>query len=364
MRELPPRPRIYIRIPNWVGDVVMAEPFLRAIRERFPDATIHVHGRPHLFPFIRPGGYYDEELPLQRSRGLLWPIKEGLRLRRLQKEPYDLAILLPNSLSSAMIAHAMGARRRIGYRLNGRFFFLTEVLGVRKVGKLRPIPMVSYYLDLAKAVGADISQIAHCPVLPETDEAHHYADEFLRENGGDADKEIWALNMGGAWVTKQWKTHHAAKLSSLAIQHGHKVLLLGGPGEENLAKEVRAKVNSPDLFGMPDAMVPLDKLIAILKRCRILISTDSGPRHFGIASGIPVVALIGPTHPAYTGVDYDAMTVVCDQAPCWPCHLSKCPLEEKEHHKCMEALDGERVFQACQDLLRRVDKENSATKSS
>ncbi|MDF1667299.1 MAG: lipopolysaccharide heptosyltransferase II [Planctomycetota bacterium] len=354
MRELPKRPRIYIRIPNWVGDVVMAEPFLRAIRERYPNAIIDVHGRPHLFPFIRPLGYYDEEIPLQRSRGLLWPIKEGLRLKRLKEEPYDLAILLPNSLSSAMIAHAMGARRRVGYRLNGRFFFLTKVLGVRKVGKLRPIPMVSYYLDLAKAVGADISKIQHCPALPVTPEAQKYAEEFLTEKGGKDGKDIWALNMGGAWVTKQWKIDHAARFCSLVIEKGHKVLLLGGPGEEGLAKEVQTRVNSSAIFGMPDAMVPLDKLVAVLKRCRILISTDSGPRHFGIAAGIPVVALIGPTHPGYTGVDYDALKVVCDQAPCWPCHLKKCPLPEPEHHKCMTALTGDRVFHACEELLTRV----------
>lgn len=354
MRSIPEKARIYIRIPNWVGDVVMAEPFLRVMRQGFPKATIDVHGRPHLFPFIRPGGYYDGEIPLQRSKGPLWPIKEGLRLRRI-KDPYDLAVLLPNSLSSAMIIHAMGARRRVGYRLNGRFFFLTKVLGVRKVGKLRPIPMVSYYLDLAKALGLDISEVPHCPVLPETDEAKSYAEDILTKLGAKSDDEVWAINMGGAWVTKQWMVKHAARLAQLIINKGHKVLLLGGPGEEELARETRSLVNSPHIFGMPETMIPLDKLGAVLKRCRILVSTDSGPRHFGVASGVPVVALIGPTHPAYTGVDYDPMTVVCDQAACWPCHLSRCPLDGQENRKCMEALDGERVFQACLDLLQRLD---------
>jgi heptosyltransferase II len=352
MKSLPAKARIYIRIPNWVGDVVMAEPFLKVMRKGFPDAQIDVHGRPHLFPFIRSGGYYDHEIPLERGRGPLWPIKEGLRLRR-QRPLYDLAVVLPNSLSSAMIICAMGASRRIGYRLNGRFFFLTKVLGVRKKGKLRPIPMVSYYLQLAQAVGLDVSAVVHCPSLPVTEEALDYARQLFKAQAISADDEVWAINMGGAWVTKQWKINHAIELTKQILAAGHQVLILGGPGEEDFGRQIREAVKKKGIFGLPEFIVPLDKLVAVLGRCRILVSTDSGPRHFGVASGIPVVALIGPTHPAYTGVDYEAMSLVCEQLSCWPCHLRSCPLEGAEHHKCMTALTGHRVFKACEALLEK-----------
>ena len=69
--------RIYLRLPNWVGDVVLAEPAIRAMRESFPDAEIEIHGKAHTFGFIRAGGYYNHEIPLQRTKGPLWPIKEG-----------------------------------------------------------------------------------------------------------------------------------------------------------------------------------------------------------------------------------------------------------------------------------------------
>jgi len=346
----PKTERIYVRLPNWVGDVVMAQPFLSALRRGFPEACIEVHGKKHTFSFIRPCGSYDYEIPLEREPGPLWPFKEGRRVRAV-RPAFDLAIVLPNSLSSGIIAWTIGAPRRLGYRLNARGPLLTEALYAKKVGRLRPIPMIDYYLKLAAQAGASIEGIPRRPVLPITEEAKAWADDFLSRNGVKDGDVIWAFNAGGAWLTKRYIPEYVAELADRIAARGARPLILGGPDELAIGETIRSSAKSSELFGLPEEVVPLDRLTAVLARCQILITTDSGPRHFGVAAGIPVLVTIGPTHPGYTGVDYDRLAIVCDEVECWPCHLKQCPLAGDEHFKCMRRLDPDRVLGAADQLL-------------
>lgn len=347
--------RIYLRLPNWIGDVVMAQPCLQALRQSFPEAHITVHGKAHTFGFIAATRCFDEAVPLERKKGWTWPVREGSRLRNALK-PFDMAVLLPNSLSAALIALVMGAKQRYGYALNGRSFLLTKALPVKKQGRLRLIPMCEYYLKLVEAAGADIKDIPKRPILPTTEESQAFADSFFEKQGLERGEEIWAVNAGGAWITKQWQAESVAELCHKVRDRGAKVLLLGGPGEEALAAEVRKHLKVDGVYGMPEDIVGLDKLVAVLKRCQILISTDSGPRHFGVASEIPVLGLIGPTHPEYTGYDYEAMDIVCKEVHCWPCHRPICPLEGEQKRHCMTSIKADEVFQASLDLLARTQK--------
>ncbi|MCW8141490.1 MAG: ADP-heptose--LPS heptosyltransferase, partial [Planctomycetota bacterium] len=99
-----------------------------------------------------------------------------------------------------------------------------------------------------------------------------------------------------------------------------------------------------------DEVVPLTDLVAVLRRCEVMITTDSGPRHFGVAADVPVLVLIGSTHPGYAHVDYDALDVLCDEVACWPCHLKRCPID----FRCMTRLGPERVLAAAEQLLARA----------
>lgn len=343
--------RIYVRLPNWVGDVVMAEPALRALRRAFPEAHIAVHGKGHTFGFLRATGHYDEELKLDKSGGLFWPIKEGRRLRA-RSAPFDLALIFPNSLSSALVARALGVPRRHGYNLNGRGLLLTTGLKAEKEGRLRPTPMVDYYLGLVASAGVAIDDIVRAPSLPVSAEAEAYARDFFERHGVPEREEVWAINPGGAWATKQWIPDRAADLADRIAANGARVLLLGGPDEVELGAAIRARVGTPYVFGMPEEVVPLDRLTAVLQRCRVLVTTDSGPRHFGVAAGIPVVALIGPTHPGYTGVDYDAFRVVCREVECWPCHRPVCPNPPETHWICMREIEPRDVYSTARALIR------------
>ncbi len=339
--------KVYVRLPNWVGDVVLATPFLRALRAAAPRAQVIAHGKPFQLAIIEGEGLFDRALPLER-RGLLGPLREGRRLREAVGVP-DVAFLLPNSVSSALIAWTSGAPARVGYRLNGRGPLLTHALAVRREGLFRPVPMVDYYLAQLQHLGADTSAVARRPVLTPSAEARQWAEEFLtRQRLNARGQRLWALNIGGSWETKQWIPEQAGALVRLLRREGIAPLLLRGPDEGALAERVCAAAG--ERVPGADEVVRLGELTAVLERCELLVTTDSGPRHFGIAAGVPVLVLIGSTHPGYTAVDYPALRLVSEQVSCWPCHLKVCPLD----FRCMRRLTADRVAAAGERLVRDV----------
>jgi heptosyltransferase-2 len=344
---VPDPERVYVRLPNWVGDVVLATPLLAALRKGLPRAEIIVHGRERFFELLEGGGLYDRAVPLVRRGGPVWPFLEGARLRRLLGR-VDVALLCPNSLSAAIIARVMGAPRRIGYRLNARGPLLTDALFAKKEGRLRPVPMVDYYLGLAAALGLDTSAVLRRPVLPVSDGARARARAILERAGVRPGDRVWALNAGGAWETKRWIPEYLGELADMVAARGARPFLLHGPGEDEIVARARA-VARTEVLGAGE-MVPLADLGAFLKSCEILVTTDSGPRHIGVAAGIPVVALIGPTHPAYTVVDHPALSVLCEEVDCWPCHLPVCPVD----FRCMKRLTPDKVANACDRLLESL----------
>jgi heptosyltransferase-2 len=339
--------RIYVRLPNWVGDVVLATPFLQALRRAAPGAQVVLHGKKHALPILAAEGLHDVALPLGPGKGLFALVGEGRRVRREAGE-FDVAFVLPNSFSSAVIARATGARERVGYSLNARGLLLSEALFAKKEGRLRPTPMVDYYLKLAEVAGAKIDDLKRCPRLTVTPEQDARADAFLRAQGVPEGARPWAMNIGGSWETKRWIPEHAGQLARLLEASGRVPLLLTGPDERDLA--ARAVTAAGKAFPGSNDVVPLTDLAAVLRRCEVFVTTDSGPRHFGIAAGVPVLVLIGSTHPGYTQVDYDRLDLLCEKVECWPCHLKRCPID----FRCMTRLGPERVLAAAEALLTRV----------
>jgi len=326
--------------------VLLATPFLRALRRGYPEARIVVHGRKHTLGLVADEGLWDASVALEKQ-GKLWPVREGQRVKR-EAGPFDLALILPNSFSSAVVARLSGARERVGYALNGRSPLLTRALPVKKVGRLRPIPMVDYYLAMLEQLGVSTEGIARRPQLSVSAEQQARADAALEAAGIAPGSRIWALNFGGAWLTKRWVPHQGGQLIQLLRAEGVVPFLLWGPGEEALREEVVAAAGG-EVPGA-DRMIKLQDLTAFLQRVELMVSTDSGPRHFGVAAGAPVIVLVGGTHPDYTHVDYDRYRVLCAEVECWPCHLKTCPID----FRCMRLLTPPHVLRSGLQLLAEV----------
>ncbi|MBI3724577.1 hypothetical protein HY251_11575 [bacterium] len=211
--------RVYVRLPNWVGDVVLATPFLSALRRAFPRAEIVAHGEKRLFEILEGAGHYDRTIPIERPPSPVWPLLEGRRVRRLAG-PCDLAIVLPNSFSAALVARALGAPRRIGYRLDARRLLLTDSLPVKKEGRLRPIPMIDYYLGLLAPLGVDTTGEKKRPSLPVSEASRERVRALLARQGVREGDRVWALNAGGVWETKRWIPEYLGQLVDMIVARG------------------------------------------------------------------------------------------------------------------------------------------------
>ena len=340
---------IAIFLPNWVGDAVMATPAVRALREHFRTARLIGVMKPYVAGVLEVAPWLDDRILLD-SRGP-WARRWPAVAWRLRQQRPDLAVLFSNTFRSALVAALAGARRRIGYRRYGRAVLLTEALEpVRGPdGSLQPCPVIDAYNLLAQTAGCANPGYRMELFTTARDES---AAEAVWQRGRLASySEVVCLNPGAAFgAAKHWSTESFAHLAQeLVDRRGSGVLVLCGPTERELARQIVALARRPAVVSLADEPLSLGLTKACVRRADLLITTDSGPRHFAAAFGRPVVTLFGPTHIAWTETYYARAVHLQKQVPCGPCQLRVCPLD----HRCMTELTPAEVFAAATRLLTR-----------
>jgi len=333
--------KLAVFLPGWIGDVVMATPAFRALRAAYPDARITGVAKPYVAGVVTGSPWFDD-LILSKS---------ALRIaRKLRPRSIDLAVLFPNSFRSAFAAWMGGCKQRIGFARYLRSWMLTDVLEAPRdaAGKLTPTPALDSYNALAVRAGCpDPGHRMELFTLPK-DEAD--ADLVWQALGGA--RTVIGLNPGAAFgAAKCWPTAHWVLLAkSLIAQRDRAILLLGGPAESALTQEISLACGRPDVVALsevaPRLSLGLSK--ALVRRLSLLVTTDSGPRHFASAFGRPVVTLFGPTHIAWTETYQPGAIHLQQVLPCGPCQQRVCP---EKHHRCMTELSPVEVLAACERLL-------------
>jgi heptosyltransferase-2 len=345
---------IAVFMPNWIGDAVMATPALRALRNQFRDARLIGVLKPYVAGVLEGGDWFDEVLLTHGgpwAQGVL-PVACRLRARAI-----NLAVLFPNSFRSALTAWLGGCRRRVGYARYGRSVLLTDALQpVRALdGKIKISPILDAYNRLAEHVG--------CPRPGRdmelfTTSADEAAANEVWEKGSLTDyPEVICLNPGAAFGSaKHWPADYFAELAGdLARKRGAGVLILCGPAERELARQIAALAGHPAVQALADLTVEpgggprlgLGLTKACVRRADLLVTTDSGPRHFAAAFDRPVVTLFGPTHIGWTETYHPRAIHLQKQVECGPCQRRVCPLD----HRCMKDLRPREVFAAAEGLL-------------
>lgn len=336
---------VVVRLPNWVGDVVMATPALRSLRRGYPGSQIYLQGKPKLLELLSGLDSFDDTVPLSSSRGQgLWYAASALRRFR-----FDTGLLLPNSFSSALIFFLGSVGNRIGYALNGRGCLLHRSLPISaRARKKAPQPMTDYYLRIARFAGG--AAAGERVELVTEDRMDAAAQAFLRDAGLLAQRPLVGLNIGSSFgPSKCWTAEGFARVSdTIQTQLEGRSLLLCGPGEEEPARAIIARAERP-IVDTSRAVMPLSLLKSVIKRLDLLVTTDTGPRHIAVAFGIPVVVLMGPTDLRYTATNLDTSRVIRSPIDCAPCHKKECDRE----HQCMTNITSEMVLCEVVDLLQR-----------
>ena len=336
-----------MRLPNPIGDTIMATPALRALREHWPRTRLVAAGPGSGVAVLEGLPFLDElvALPGRQAAGSAGLLAAANRLR---EQRFDLALLFANSFSSALMARLAGIPRRAGYVGGGRTPLLTDrVPAAPEHGFHRmPQPMVEFYFRLVESVGVPRgSHRTQLVALPADDSK---ADAWLARHDLRAGTPLYGLHGGASfgpsklWYPERW----AALADRLHERHGGRAILFCGPGEEDTVRAIAAAAKSPVASAAEDP-IDLRTLKAIVKRLALIVATDAGPRHFGPALGVPTVALLGATDPRFSNTNLQRSLVVRTGVECSPCHLKVCPID----HRCMTRMSTEMVLAACERLL-------------
>ncbi|MCC6493267.1 MAG: glycosyltransferase family 9 protein [Pirellulales bacterium] len=346
--------RLGVFLPNWIGDVVMATPALRALRELAGAGSMVGIMRPYVAEVLAGADWFDEEIlyvkggSLRASQAqsfdlpsLNWPRV----LQRLRANKFDRVVLLTNSLRTAWMAFRSGAPERVGMVGNLRRPLLTtHVYAPRQNGKRMTLPTISSYLHLAQAAGA--APQAPTLQLATTAEDERAANAVWRRLALPTDGSVAVLNTGGAYgAAKDWPSQNFAQLAlQLAEERRLHVLFNCGPAERGAVRDIVERLDHPRIKSLADEpALPIGLTKAVIRRAAALVTTDSGPRFFGVAFGVPTVTLFGPTSVTLTQTGAPHEVCVSLGLDCQPCMSRTCPLV---HHRCMRGLSVEQVLAA------------------
>lgn len=346
--------RIVVFLPNWVGDVVMATPALRALRSA-GDAHLTYFGRRVALDTL-DGTTWADEMIVDESKKAPRVLAYWKTARRLRRGRFDLAVLLPNSFRVAVLARAGGIRRLAGYDRDGRGWLLSDKLSPLRdeKGAFRPLPTIDYYNALIERIGVAVG--SRRMELPTTSEGEAKAEALLKEAGADSSRPIVMLNPGASFgPSKMWAPdRYAAVADALIDRQGAQIIINAAPNERAIAAEVAAAMKRKPLLSFADRDNTLAMLKSLVRRCRLLITNDTGVRHFGAAFGIGVVTLFGSTDPVWAQIDYDQERLVRVGVPCSPCQKKHCPQPPGPvFHQCMSAITPEMVLKSAEELLAR-----------
>jgi heptosyltransferase-2 len=341
--------KLAVFLPNWIGDAVMATPALRTLRTQFAGAHLVGVLKPYIAGVLEGAPWLDAKIFLD-SRGP-WGHRWPAVAARLRRQRIDLAVLFQNSFRPALAAYLGGCRRRVGYVRYGRGRLLTDRLTPLRdaAGRRVPSPILDAYNRLAEQVGCPKPSYRLELFTTTRDEAG--ADAVWRYAHFAGCPEVIGLNPGAAFGSaKHWPVEHFAALArDLVDRRGSGVLVLCGPAEREQARRIISLARRPGVYSLADHPVSVGLTKACVRRVDLLVTTDSGPRHFAAAFGRPVVTLFGPTHIAWTETYFDAAVHLQKKVDCGPCQRRVCPLD----HRCMTGLTPAEAFAAVTDLLAR-----------
>jgi heptosyltransferase-2 len=358
-------PRTLVICPSWVGDAVMATPALRLLRERLPGSFMGALVRPGIDEVLAGGGFFDE-VHVERAQGVMGPKFAAAKVRPRR---YEQVLLLTNSFSTAMIARMAGIPRRVGYSRDARGLLLTERLEAprRGDGAWAPVPAVSYYWHAARALlGEPVPRVpgAELPAarleLGVTAEQEQAGQAALRRAGiigaeqpraGADHAGPWVLlNPGGNNAAKRWPPERFAEVGRvLSWRHGLRVLVSGSPGEAALVGGIARDIG-PAAVDLVAAGITLGALKSVIRRCGLMVTNDTGPRHIAAAFGVPVVSLFGPTDPRWTTVPTGGREVVLVADPSLP----ESETADDHPERCrVDRIEVEAVLAAAERLLGR-----------
>ncbi|MEX0653207.1 MAG: lipopolysaccharide heptosyltransferase II [Phycisphaeraceae bacterium] len=365
-RQVAPPQRLLVVTPTWLGDVVMATPTLRALRELYPQAHIAGLIRDNVQPILAGCPWLDEIIHFNPNQGDQRPLRLA---RQLALQRFDMAVLLPNSFRAALAVALARIPRRVGYDRDGRGLLLTDRLLPRRGRQgYVPTPTREYYLGLARYLGTTaVDPAMHLAVTPDETAA---GDALLRAAGHNpqaSDRPLVLLNPGANFGdAKMWPPARFAAVGDRCVRERDAVVAVtAAPNEREIVDKLLAAAETP-LLDLAAHGLNLHSLKAVIRRASLVVTNDTGPRHVAAALGTPVVTLFGPTDPRWTTLGFARERIARVDLWCSPCQKKQCPLAgTPDELQCMHQVTPDMVFAHAAELLKiRNHRDTEAQKRS
>lgn len=326
--------RLLVIAPAWVGDLVMAEPLMRALAARSDDTLVDVLAPASTFPLLSRIEAVDQSFELKVGHGELALGTRYAFGKLLRSGAYREAFVLPNTFKSALIPMWAKARKRTGWHGESRFGVLTDR---RRLDEGALPLMIQRYLALAFPADAPPPQVVAPRLAPDVTAAAVLADELAHSSG----EPVLALCPGAEFgPSKRWPAQHYASVACAGLAAGYAVWLLGGPGDRGAADEIAQAV--PGVCNLV-GQTTLPQAVDLLSLVDAVVCNDSGLMHIACALQRKVVALFGSSSPEHTPPMSEAASALTQPLDCAPCFERTCPLG---HGNCLQELAPERVISA------------------
>jgi heptosyltransferase-2 len=317
---------ILIRLPNWLGDMVMSIYFVREVQKQYPEASVSVIAKKGLdglleyFPPTKHRFIFSKE----EYKGISGLYRFGRKIR--STEPFDIFFCLPDSFSSAFMGWAAGAKQRIGYKNEGRNFLLTQ----RYARDKQPHRIIQYLQLLQNFNGA---QADHAPSLQ------------LKQSTGYRDGIIMNIH-SEASSRRLPKEKAVALIDLLCTKISGQITLIGGPGDIAYTNEVVEGLRYKERISNIAGKTSLVQLAALFSNASVMLSSDSGPAHLASATGLPVLVLFGAGDENETGPYYNAPSQIIrlGKLSCEPCRKNECKFRIPP--PCLTGLDNDLIIDA------------------
>ena len=325
---------LLVRLPNWLGDLIQALPVVRAAAEDPSRPAVFV-GPAAFAPLLEPRFPSTAYIPWTRQRRFD-------AAGEIRRHAPGTALLLTDSLSSALLVVLAGVPERVGHAAEFRDALLTR--RVRREAPARSRPRVEEYAALARAAGLTVRE--EPPRIEALAEERRRAAALLAERGWGSGPYAVIAPGASYGPAKRWEPENFAKLAtSLAARDGTRSVLVGSPADAEPAARVARHAGSAalDLTGATD----LPALAGLLAGSVLAASNDSGVMHLAAALRTPTVAVFGSTSPVWSGAPAPWVRALYAAYPCSPCFRRTCPIG----YGCLRSIAASRAIGAAEELL-------------
>ncbi len=334
---------VLVKEVNWLGDLVMSLPALRAIRAEYHDCRLSVMVRAELAGFFEGLTWIDDIITYTGSGGLGRTMRAAGEIRRRH---FDLAILFPNSFESALWVTLGGIRQRVGYATDRRSFMLTN--HAKPARDAMEGHQSQYWLGLVRDTlginaGEEIlDQTLEVGVKPLVE-----MRAWLAAHRERPDRALVAIAPAAAYgPAKEWAlVRYAALIDLMADRFDAECVLVGAPEDRAKCDQVATTARNGAINAAGE--ISLSEFIALLSLCNGFVGNDSGAMHVAAALGIPTIGIFGSTNPIRTGPRGVQARYLYRPTECSPCLERTCKFG---HYDCLRAISPEVVLDALEQF--------------